>query len=429
MSGLTDMGIKYVLDGQGNATVVGSVGKPCALAIPSRVGTHAVTGIESRAFFQDYLLRHVSLPPTIRHIGEEAFAGAGIERLKVPDGVASVGRRAFASCGRLRLASLPGTVTTVPEGCFQGCGHLAMLVLGYGIEAIRTNAFEGCASLVSVSLPETVRSIGDLAFAFCTHLAAIDLPRGGIELGEGAFTHCDALSSIAIPPGTRSIPAWAFSKCVSLSDVTLGEGLLSIGKRAFRGCASLRSLDVPHGVAVIGDEAMYGCRSLEYMGIPGSVKEIGRQAFSWCHHGLECRCETGSYADGYCLSSGLGVIRDDGAPDTPPAEGVEEILLMDEHGSAHLYRVLSMAPIRGDEYVVALPLESASGWPAVAECYRLVRIDETTASLEQVRSEEDRAAIIEWLKNGMLSTGLDYLEVDFGHTGGVSHATLFGLRY
>lgn len=98
---------------------------------------------------------------------------------------------------------------------------------------------------------------------------------------------------------------------------------------------------------------------------------------------------------------------------------------MDEHGSAHLYRILSVEHIGDDEYVVVLPLESASGRSSVAECYRLVRIDETTTSLEQVRSDEEYATVIEWLQEETSSAGLNSLAVDFGHTGGVSHATLF----
>ena len=412
MSELTGTGIRYRLDGKGEATVTGAVGKPYALAIPSRVGTHVVTGIGDRAFFQDYLLRHVSLPPTIRYIGEEAFAGAGIERLKVPDGVTSMGRRAFASCGRLRLASLPGTLTLVPEACFQGCGNLAMLGLGYGIEAIRINAFEGCTSLARVSLPETVRVVGNLAFACCTHLSAVYLPKSGIELGEGVFKHCEALSFVAIPTGTRSIPAWAFFQCSSLSEVSLGEGLLSIGKRAFRGCGSLQSLEVPKGVTTIGDEALYGCRSLRLITIPNTVVTIGREAFAWCGSEMTCLCEEGSYAECYCRGAHLNRrgLFDKGIEDIPrkPLEA-ESVTLVKNRGQAIEYRVLKRLQVGGREYAVLTPVEEEFGPVIDAEVY-LVRHGGSLCTYEPIPDASEFTAVGRALDNeGFLLPAIDYI--------------------
>ncbi|MBR3503914.1 MAG: caspase family protein [Clostridia bacterium] len=62
------------------------------------------------------------LPPQLTEIGEEAFRGntAVVEAI-VPQGVVSVGSRAFADCGRLGWVTLPSSVETFGEDVFDGC--------------------------------------------------------------------------------------------------------------------------------------------------------------------------------------------------------------------------------------------------------------------------------------------------------------------
>ena len=70
-----------------------------------------------------------TLPADLSEIGEDAFAGAAMRVVYIPDGCATIGAGAFRDCGSLRQIR-------VPAAC-----------------AIGENAFEGCASLVIFGTP------------------------------------------------------------------------------------------------------------------------------------------------------------------------------------------------------------------------------------------------------------------------------------
>jgi hypothetical protein len=70
-----------------------------------------------------------TLPDDISEIGEEAFAGADMCVVYIPDSCVAIGAGAFRDCGSLRQIR-------VPAAC-----------------AIGENAFEGCASLVIFGTP------------------------------------------------------------------------------------------------------------------------------------------------------------------------------------------------------------------------------------------------------------------------------------
>ena len=131
----------------------------------------------------------------------------GATEVTVPDGVTSIGWRAFAQCENLVSVVIPNGVT--------------------GIDGW---AFESCRKLASVKLPLSLLSIGDHAFEN-TALESIDLPNGLMSLGEYAFAF-SKLNSITIPSGITVIPKAAFG-CCPLTHVTIPASVTSIGDWAF----------------------------------------------------------------------------------------------------------------------------------------------------------------------------------------------------
>ena len=61
------------------------------------------------------------LPAQLGEIGEEAFAGVGVWRVIVPEGVTSIGSRAFANCPNLARVILPVSLTSLVADAFDGC--------------------------------------------------------------------------------------------------------------------------------------------------------------------------------------------------------------------------------------------------------------------------------------------------------------------
>ena len=121
----------------------------------------------------------VTLPASIAEIGNDAFAGSGIEKIVLPENATDIGMRAFRNCTSLTSVTLPSLLTELGTDVFNGCTALETLVLPAGLQTIGAGAFEGCTSLDLV-LPDAVSSVAAGAFAGWTSEQKID-----VEASEG----------------------------------------------------------------------------------------------------------------------------------------------------------------------------------------------------------------------------------------------------
>ena len=74
----------------------------------------------------------------------------------VPDGVRTIGRRAFAESESLEFVMLPDGLTTIEDGAFEDCEKLRHVVLPRSLRRIGRNAFRGapCEETVRDSRPD-----------------------------------------------------------------------------------------------------------------------------------------------------------------------------------------------------------------------------------------------------------------------------------
>ena len=200
----------------------------------------------------------------------------------IPDGVKSIGNRAFDYCYSLISISIPNSVTSIGDESFIDCSSLSNLVIPNSVTSIGAWAFDGCKSLRSFVIPDSVTSIGYGAFSYCSSLSSLVIPDSVTSIGDSAFEDCTSLSSLVIPDGVTSIGAWAFDRCSSLSSLVIPDGVTSIRDYVFSGCSSLSNLVIPNSVTSIGDSAFSGCSSLSSLVIPDSVTCIGFGAFEGC---------------------------------------------------------------------------------------------------------------------------------------------------
>ena len=148
----------------------------------------------------------------------------------------------------------------------QVAGEITSVSLPDGLTSIGDRAFRNCSSLTSVTIPNSVTNIGWYAFSSCSSLTFVTLGNSVTSIGGGAFESCSALTSIAIPNSVTSIGKYAFRFCSSLTFVTLGNSVTSIGASAFNGCFSLTSITIPNSVTSIGDGAFHDCSQIIMQG-------------------------------------------------------------------------------------------------------------------------------------------------------------------
>ncbi len=191
--------------------------------------------------------------------------GVEIKDLVIPDGVTSIGGKAFYNCKGLTSVTIPESVTSIGDYAFEGCTGLTKVNIPEGVTSIGDWAFCWCSGLTSITIPSSVTSISSYAFSDCTGLTSIMIHNGVTSIGEGAFQNCRSLTSVTIPDCVTTIGEGAFVGCSMMEKLELPETLQIIKKRAFRNCNRLTNLTIPASVEFIYQEAFAGCNNLEYV--------------------------------------------------------------------------------------------------------------------------------------------------------------------
>jgi hypothetical protein len=262
----------------------------------------------------------------VTHIAENAFEGANIRAIYIPDTVKTISAGALAGCTALSTLRLPLSLggegadylgyvfgaDEYAENAITVPTTLDMVIVGEGAAAIPDNYFAGCKTLSAVVLPQTVTKIGEFAFYECRDLVYVGLGTSVAEVGQYAFASCENL--FAIDLGKAKLGLGVLYSCNSLNRLTLlldgkhlgyvfdaeisdynamfvpkslrtvmlSEGEVKITPKAFYGCQYLTAVILPETLEDIGARAFYGCRSLTEIELGDLVATLGEDSFFGC---------------------------------------------------------------------------------------------------------------------------------------------------
>lgn len=233
----------YRIQDDGTACIIGYDGNGGALTIPSEIDGYTVTAIGSAAFSCHPDITAVTLPDTIKSIGE----------------------RAFQSCTGLRSFYLPASVTQMSDDVLCGCRNIIDIKVANDnpvfdsrdncnaiIETSTNTLTEGCKATV---IPDTVTAIDEAAFCNCSDLALINIPDSVTSIGTSAFAGCSSLEKIVIPGSVKEIGKRAFADCTDMETAIIGSGVQKIDYQAFFNCPKVTKVIVPGSVTSISDQA------------------------------------------------------------------------------------------------------------------------------------------------------------------------------
>jgi hypothetical protein len=196
---------------------------------------HVVTspGVISRKNAKRYLAEHLIFPDTVTTIEEDSyFRQPVIKRITFPNGLVHIGARAFQDCIHLQDLSLPDSLNSFDKESFSGCKALSFVRIPSAIKNIPDRAFYKCRNLETLEIPEGIQKIGQEAFYFAS-ITELNLPSTVTVIKDKAFFRCNRLTTVTIPPSVERI-----------------------GEEAFHGCNHLKVLEIAHEPRYIGERVV-----------------------------------------------------------------------------------------------------------------------------------------------------------------------------
>ena len=119
-----------------------------------------------------------------------------LNEYEVKEGVAIIGDRAFYDA-KLRTVTLPNSLRAIGQSAFAGCKNLTDVALPEGLEVIKDTAFRDCESLAELTLPSTLLEVG--ARAFGPGLKRLVILSENVIFSPDAFKQAKSLEEIHVP--------------------------------------------------------------------------------------------------------------------------------------------------------------------------------------------------------------------------------------
>lgn len=295
------------------------------IVIPQTVthdGTsYTVTALSEAAFESNTEVTSLSLPATIRSIGNHCFYNCRFTSLQLPDSLRSIDSNAFLYSS-VESLHLPAHFEKYGDAAFWARNLMSITV---DEENPRYRSIDGWLyskdSLTlylvpdgvtgTVEVPSFVRHLGRQAFGNGTHITTITLPEGLESIGAFAFNCCSAINNVVIPSSVTHIGVCPFSYCPQLTNLSIAPGnshyvmedlmIYSSGYDTLVSCHKsgatvtlnsnlkvlggfecntwVRNITIPEGVTDITENCFNGC-SFSSIALPAHMKSIGVKAFS-----------------------------------------------------------------------------------------------------------------------------------------------------
>jgi hypothetical protein len=144
--------------------------------------------------FIDKNLTHITIPNSVKSIGNFAFASNQLETIEIPNSVRLIGKCAFYH-NKLTKVIIPNSVRLIDHCAFYH-NQLTEVIISDSVKSIGNYTFN-YNYLTNVKIPNSVRSIGRYAFCY-NYLTNVIIPDSVRSIEYGAFYHNNLLS-VEIP--------------------------------------------------------------------------------------------------------------------------------------------------------------------------------------------------------------------------------------
>lgn len=267
----------------------------------------------------------ISLPDSIKRIGQNAFSSCGLRSIEIPDGVRIIEKNAFQGCSSLEYVKIGKNLKTIAGDAFASCwnikqvywnvfwywrvpnllfpSHLEAITFGDEVAVVPAGICAGQRDLSTVTMSDNVTVIGEQAFYGCENLIDLHFPNALNQIESQAFANT-GLWSITIPEPVYIVAEDAFAGChpvevhwnarstgggmryidfgPSVKRIYFGDKVEMIPQGVCKNNTNLEEVYIPASVTSIKESAFYGCTNLRKVSMGNRVESIGKDAFYNC---------------------------------------------------------------------------------------------------------------------------------------------------
>ena len=267
----------------------GHVTIPATVVINSK--TYTVTSIKANTFAYCEKISGITIPNTIKSIGEGAFLLSNGGEVVFSD----VHISDLEAWCNIDFGGYESNPLSRAKNLYLNGTLVTDIVIPNGVVEVKNYAFYRYDGIKSITFHSGVTSIGSYAFYYCSGLTRIEIPNSVSKIGEQAFYGCSGLTNITIGTGVTNIGSYAFGHCTNLKGIHINDLAdwynISFGDaeanplfytdKLYVNGNLIPELTIPEGVSEIKSYAIVGS-SITSITIPNSVTSFESYALSGC---------------------------------------------------------------------------------------------------------------------------------------------------
>ena len=203
--------------------------------------------ISSCAFLRCGKLTTITIPASVTTLNGPVFRESGLQTIFFEEGsrLKTIGDYAFTDTP-LTAISIPASVTHIAEGAFAKCEYLSSVTFANDsqLESIDAIAFWNCYALKKITIPASVTHIDDYAFDNCPNLSVVTiLAQTPPTLGKEAFAHTAENFRIYVPGESVDAYKKAYPDLADRIKPIMGDDVTEIDSVVWD-CTNVTGMDV-----------------------------------------------------------------------------------------------------------------------------------------------------------------------------------------
>ena len=150
-------------------------------------------------------------------------------------------------------------------------GYVGQVVVPDGVETIGPKAFENCRSVTEIYLPSTLKTIGLRAFYSCASIDDLVIPNSVTSIGEEALGN-DHFKNLTLPfvgssPEMNKSFTYLFAQKGTVYNITLSNACTSLHVDAFKS-SMIEEIVIPDSVTSLPQSIFKPCTSIKKLTLP-----------------------------------------------------------------------------------------------------------------------------------------------------------------